>query len=65
MDQFFSSSLKKSLETSFEFKKGVFEGDTILVVGENYIQCNNQFISLDTMIYTFINNLRIYGINDF
>lgn len=55
----------QSWEASFEFESGVFEGDTILIAGPGYVQCRDQVISLDTMIYSFTNNLRIYGVNDF
>ena len=53
------------LEASFEFEKGVFEGDTISVFGPGFIRCKDHEVTLDTLIYTFINKLRIYGVNDF
>ena len=56
---------KKSIETSFQIDKGVFEGDTIKIVGVNYIKCGNQFINLDTVTFAFFNNLRIFGVNEF
>lgn len=56
---------KKLWEASFEFEKGVFEGDTIIVFGPGFMNCKDQVITLDTMVYAFINNLRIYGVNDF
>jgi len=52
-------------EASFDLDKSVFEGDTIIVYGENYIGCFNETITLDTIIYSFVNNLRIKGVNDF
>lgn len=55
----------KTWEASFEFESGVFEGDTIKVYGPGYLKCNNEIISLEPMIYSFVNNLRIYGVNDF
>ena len=59
-------SLEKSgnLETSFEFDSGVFEGDTIKVFAPAYLRCFEHDISLDTIIYSFVNNLRIRGVND-
>ncbi len=56
---------KGSWESSFELEKGVFEGDTIKIFGSQYLQCKGQNITLDTLVYTFINNLRIQGVNDF
>jgi len=56
---------KKSIETSFQIQKGVFEGDTIKVVGVNYLKCSDQLINLDTVTFAFINNLRIFGVNEF
>lgn len=53
-----------TLEFSFDLEKGVFEGDTIIVSGRGYIDCHNRLISMDTIIYSFINNLRIQGVND-
>jgi len=58
-------SEKKILETAFELHKGVFEGDTITVFGKKYMKCDNVSITLDTIIYSFRNNLRIRGVNDF
>ncbi len=55
---------KKTWEVSFNLDKGVFEGDTIIVYGNNYLRCHDEYISLDTMVYSFINNLRIKGVND-
>ena len=55
----------KAWEASFQFEKGVFEGDTILITGPGYLHCNGKLVTLDTMVYSFINNLRIYGVNDF
>ncbi|MCK5105073.1 MAG: hypothetical protein KAR17_19755 [Cyclobacteriaceae bacterium] len=55
----------KLWEASFEFEKGVFEGDTIMVFGLGYVKCKDQVITLDTMVYSFVNSLRIYGVNDF
>jgi hypothetical protein len=52
-------------ESSFQFDKGVFEGDTIAVFGSAYVQCREQVISLDTLYFSFTNRLRIYGVNDF
>ena len=55
---------KLTWDASFELEKGVFEGDTILVYAPNYIQCNMHWITLDTMIFSFANNLRIFGVNE-
>jgi len=55
----------KIWEVSFEFDSGVFDGDTIKVFGPGYIICNDEKISLEPMIYSFVNNLRIYGVNDY
>jgi len=63
--EFITVSGRKSMQTAFEFDKGVFEGDTILVYGKGYMKCNNEVISMDTLIFSFINNLRIHGVNDF
>ena len=57
-------SKKLEMEVSFELEKGVFDGDTILVYANEYIRCNDKLISLDTIIYSFVNNLRIQGVND-
>lgn len=54
----------KLWETSFEFDTGVFEGDTIVIVGPGYVRCKDQVISLDTLVYSFVNSLRIHGVND-
>ena len=54
----------KTWEASFELDEGVFEGDTITVVGPGYVHCKDHIVSLDTMVYTFTNSLRIYGVND-
>lgn len=56
---------RKTWEATFHLEKGVFEGDTITVFATNYLSCNQELFSLDTMVYSFINNLRIKGINDF
>ena len=56
---------EKTLETSFQIQQGVFEGDTIKVFALNYIKCKDQLINLDTVVFAFINNLRIYGVNEF
>lgn len=56
---------KKSLETTFQIDQGVFEGDTIKIYGLNYLKCGDQFITLDTVVFAFINNLRIFGVNEF
>lgn len=53
----------EQLKASFEFEKGVFEGDTIKVWGPGMILCKDKEVTLDTLVYTFINNLRIYGVN--
>ena len=55
----------KLWEASFEFEKGVFEGDTIKVSGPGYVHCKDHVITLDTMVYSFVNSLRIFGVNDF
>lgn len=57
-------SREAALEVSFELEKGVFDGDTILIFANEYIRCNDKSISLDTIIYSFVNNLRIQGVND-
>ena len=54
---------KEVWETSFELDRGVFEGDTIKVFGDGYVNCGNESITLDTMVYAFINSLRIHGVN--
>ena len=51
-------------EASFEFEKGVFDGDTIKIVGPKYVHCGGESVTLDTMVYTFINSLRIHGVNN-
>ncbi|MCG8308192.1 MAG: hypothetical protein MI975_12425 [Cytophagales bacterium] len=56
---------KKTLEIAFDLDRGVFEGDTILVCGQKYMKCQDEFLSLDTVFYSFRNNIRIRGINDF
>jgi len=55
----------KLFETSFELDESVFEGDTIRIFAPGYIHCNGQVLNLDTIIYSFVNNIRIYGVNDF
>ncbi len=55
----------KLWEASFQLEEGVFEGDTISVVGPSYVLCKDQVISLDSMVYSFRNSLQIYGINDY
>ena len=55
---------KTNWELSFKLDEGVFEGDTIIVYGNNYLKCHDEYISLDTMVYSFVNNLRIMGVND-
>jgi hypothetical protein len=55
---------RKTLDFSFKSDKSVFEGDTILVYNNNYIQCNDDMIALDSLIFSFINNIRIAGVND-
>ena len=55
----------KLWEASFKFEKGVFEGDVIKVYGPGYLMCQDQIITLDTMVYSFANSLRIYGVNKF
>lgn len=52
-------------EASFQFERGVFDGDTITVFGPTYLECENHVIALDTIIYSFSNRLRIHGVNDF
>ncbi len=52
-------------DAAFEVESGVFEGDTILVFAPGYIQCKGQLIDMDTIIFSFANNLRIFGVNDF
>ena len=51
------------LQASFDLDEGVFDGDTILVFGRSYIECNQHLISLDTLLYSFVNNFRIQGVN--
>ena len=61
----FLISNNKTLETAFDLDKGVFEGDTIIVFGPGIIVCNQEPIDLDTIYYSFRNNIRIRGVNDF
>ena len=56
---------RKSLDFSFNLDESVFEGDTIIVYGEGYIRCNNELLALDSLVYSFRNNFRIVGVNDF
>ncbi len=56
---------KKEWVSSFELDEGVFEGDTIFVFGNSYLQCGEDTVSLDTLIYAFDNNFRIFGVNEF
>lgn len=58
-------SENKLWESSFRFEKGVFEGDVIKVYGPGYLMCQDQVVTLDTMVYSFANSLRIYGVNKF
>ena len=55
---------KMTIEASFDLDESVFDGDTILVFSNEYVRCNETVIVLDTLIYSFVNNLRIYGVND-
>ncbi len=55
----------KMIETSFELDENVFEGDTIRIYAPGFILCDEQIIHLDTIIFSFVNNIRIYGVNDF
>lgn len=57
-------SENKTLDVSFKFESGVFEGDTIIIYGNDYMNCNGIVIPLDTMIYSFVNTFRIAGVND-
>ncbi len=52
-------------DAEFEVEGGVFEGDTIFVFAPGYIQCKGKFSDMDTIIFSFANNLRIFGVNDF
>jgi len=53
-----------TLEAAFDLEESVFDGDTILVFGQNYLNCYDANIALDTIIFSFVNNLRIQGVND-
>ena len=55
---------KKRWEASFQVEKGVFEGDTIWIYAPAYLQCHDQFVTLDSLVFAFVNNLRIFGVND-
>lgn len=63
-----SSSIKidkrKTLDFSFKLEESVFEGDTIIAYGNSYFRCNNDLLSLDSLVFSFINNIRIAGVND-
>lgn len=61
-DQYYLEG-KGKYDVQFEIKEGVFDGDTIAIVGQRYIQCKDDFVNLDTVYYTFINRLRIHGVN--
>jgi hypothetical protein len=50
-------------EFGFELEEGVFDGDTIAIYAPDFIKCSQDFITLDTVFYTFENRLRIYGVN--
>jgi hypothetical protein len=47
----------------FHTTEGVFEGDTICAYGVGFIKCRQDFITLDSVFYTFTNRLRIVGVN--
>ena len=51
------------LQAYFDLKEGVFDGDTIIVYADSYIDCNKQMVSIDTLEFRFLNNFRIRGIN--
>ena len=55
---------KKVLDSQFKIEAGVFEGDTIIVFASNYLICGQEYHNIDSLHFTFINNLRIKGIND-
>ena len=54
---------EEKYDVQFEIATGVFDGDTIALVGPRYIKCRQDFVNLDTVYYTFINRLRIHGVN--
>ena len=58
-----SISENRTMDFSFEVDDGVFEGDTIIVYGKNFLSCDETSMALDTMIFSFVNNFRIYGVN--
>jgi hypothetical protein len=51
------------LETSFEIEGGVFEGDTIFIYAPGYVFCHTDIVDMNMLVYPFINNIRIYGVN--
>lgn len=53
----------KKNEIYFETEEGVFDGDTIAVFAERYLNCDGEFIGFDTIYYTFLNRVRIHGVN--
>jgi hypothetical protein len=53
----------KKREIFFDTERGVFDGDTIAIFAERYINCSAEFIAFDTIYYTFSNRVRIYGVN--
>lgn len=56
-------SQNERVEFVFGLEDGVFDGDTIAIYAPDFIKCRQDFITLDTVFYTFENRLRIYGVN--
>lgn len=51
------------IEHSFVLEDGVFEGDTIKIFSSGYLNCREQIMDIDTLVYSFTNNFRILGVN--
>ncbi len=51
------------LEFVFDLAPGVFDGDSIMIISDAFLECHGQALSFDTLIYSFQNPVRIYGIN--
>lgn len=56
-------SENERFECVFKLEKKVFDGDTIAIYAPGFIKCRQDFITLDSVFYTFANRLRIYGVN--
>jgi hypothetical protein len=56
-------SKNERFEFAFQLERRVFDGDTIAIYAPGFIKCREDFITLDTVFYTFANRLRIYGVN--